>query len=408
MTEAPRDENPLPEELTDEVELSSGGTLAKVLSTVVVPGLILVFGVFCMGLMVATRSGPERTTPEAAEQRVVARPIQATTRTASIQGTGAVSAARQVRLTAQVQGRITSIASDLTPGRRFRQGEVLATIDPRDYRAAVAAQEQAVAQAELQLATERNRAALAKKEWELLGKKGEASPLTLRIPHVHAAEKALSAAEASLDQAKANLSRTRITAPFNGIVTDEALEVGQLVGPTSPVGTLVGTDAFWVEVSMPVEKLDGITFPEAGERGSAVEVVQKLGAGREVRRQGYVKQLGGQLDPQSRTATVLVEVPDPYDVPGLPMLPNAHVSVSIDGKALQDTWEVPRSLLEEGSYVWIVDQESSLRRRELTIGWRTPETIIATGGLQAGDQLVTENLPLPVEGAVVTVEREEG
>lgn len=390
------------------VATPTSNPLVTALTSVVLPGAIVVLGLFCAGVMIVSKPAAERSQPAAMIAEVTVRPVEATTRNASIQGTGQVRAAQSVRLTPQIQGSIVSVAPGLAPGSRFAKGDVLASIDARDYRAAVAAQEQAVAQAELNLATEISRGELAKKEWLVLGKQGQAGDLTLRLPHLHAAEKGLEAAQAALEQARANLARTQIRAPFNGILTEESLEVGQLVGPNVPVATINGTDAFWVDVSMPVEKLDGISFPNGEQPGSAVEVVQKLGAGKEVIREGRVLQLGGQLDPQSRTATVLVEIPDPFAISGLPMLPGASVTVGIDGKAMQDTWEIEREFVDQGTFVWMVDREGALRRRTIEVAWRTPTSVIVSGGIEDGDRLVVSPLILPVDGQTVTARGEEG
>lgn len=379
--------------------------IGTILTGVVLPLMVVGGGVLCAGVLIASRPSAVRELPPASVAAVQVAPLVARALPASITATGAVTPARQVRLTAEVSGRIVEQSPNLIPGGRFRKGEVLARIDARDYRVAVAQQERAVQQAELDLELERNRGTVAEREWTLLGDAQRTdTSLALRKPQLRTAERALEAARAGLDQAKHNVERATLVAPFDAVVIEEAVDVGQVVGPATPVATLVGTGELWVQVSVPVEKLVGIDVPGYGaDEGSPARVSQALGLGQSVTRDGRVKQLMGQLDPQTRTAQLLVEVRDPYGQDGLPLLPGAWVEVGIQGRELADTWEVPRTALEEGAYVWVVDPENALRRRTVTIGWRTSETVIVTQGFEDGDRLVTSPLTLPMDGAPVRV-----
>ena len=383
-----------------------------VLTRFVVPVLIIGAGILCMGTLVSLRPSAKRSAPEASVPQVIVVPLEAKTVPATIAGSGVVTPAQQVRLLPEVSGRVVWQSDALIPGAHIQKGDLLARLDGRDYTTAVAQQERAVEAAKLELQLEQNRGKVAKREWGLLGDtKQQDASLALREPHLRTAQKSLLAAEAALSQAKANLGRTRITAPFNGVLLDENIDLGQVVGPTAAVATLVGTDTLRVQVSLPVEKLAGIDFPRPGRPvGSAARIEQTLGAGQQVVREGAVIQLMGQLDPQTRTAQVLVEIPDPFEGDGIPLLPGAWVNVTVDGKALSDTWTVPRASLVKGQYVWVVDQENGLHRRTVQVGWREQDSVVLTAGIEEGDRLVTSPLTLPVEGqpVEVTEQREDG
>lgn len=390
--------------ITEETPVRRPSAVVRFLTTVVIPVGVLGLAVMCAGSMIAMKPRSNREAPEAVRLRVQVADLEVKTQPAAISSSGTVTGAQQVRLTPEVAGKVVRMSPKLVPGGRFAKGEVLAQLDTRNYDAAVAQAQQAVAQAELNLALERNRAEVAVREWKMLGNPNQQdASLAKREPHVVAAEMQLEAARAGLRQAQANLERTRITAPFDGLVTEENAEVGQVLQPGGQVVTLVGTEAFWVQLALPLEKLDGMAFADLDGRGSPAVVTQRLGAGKAVQREGFVKQLMGTLDPQTRTAQVLVEIPEPFSVDGLPLLPGAYVDVAVEGKALSDTWEVPRSVLEDSEFVWVVDTESALRKRRVQIGWRTDETVVVTQGFQPGDRLVTSPLALPIEGQVVTV-----
>lgn len=383
--------------------------IVRFITTAVVPFGILIVAGMCAGVMVSMKPSAAREAPEAARLSVQVAPLVAKTQPAAIRSSGTIVGAQQVTLTPEVAGKVVRMSPHLVPGSRFEKGDLLVQLDTRNYDAAVAQQAQNVARAELDFQLERNRGEVAVREWELLGDPSrQDASLAKREPHLIAAQRTLEAANAGLTQARANLGRTRITAPFNGILTDEAVDLGQVVQPGSRIATLVGTDAYWVQVSLPLEKLDGMQFAGDGQLGSPAVITQRLGAGKVIEREGHVKQVMGQLDPQTRTAQVLVEIPDPLDTAGLPLLPGAYVDVAVEGRALSDTWEIPRGVVDEGEFVWVVDQESALRRRRVQIGWRTPSTVVVTHGFQPGDRMVTSPMTLPVDGQVVTIAPGEG
>ena len=75
--------------------------------------------------------------------------------------------------------------------------------------------------------------------------------LVLREPHPRQAEAMMEKAINDIEEAELQLSRTVIR-PFNARVVEESVEVGQLVSPNSTICELVGTDEYWIQVSVPL------------------------------------------------------------------------------------------------------------------------------------------------------------
>ncbi len=378
---------------------------------VVVPIAIIIGGGALAAALISMR--PHATQAEVEE---VATPVEVviaapTTLPARVEGTGTVVADAQVVLTPQVGGRIVSVSDALRPGGIVGKGDVLARIDPRDYQLAVTQADSQVAQAQVNLELEQQRAEVAQREWELVGedRSVDDAALALRQPQLRSAEQALAAAEASLSSAKLSLERSVLRAPFDALVLSEGVDVGQVVGQATQVATLVGTERLRVEVQIPVEDLPSLDIPGMGaETGSPAHVVQELtrgGAGeRTIERDGTVMGLGGQIDPATRTATVLIAVDDPLgDGSGLPLLPGAYVEVSMSGRPLPQVATVPDAAVHEGAVVWLVGEGERLVRRDVTVGWRRDGQLYVTDGLSAGDRVVTSPLSLPVEGMAVRV-----
>lgn len=322
--------------------------------------------------------------------------LQRETAPARVWTTGTVEAARQVVVQPEVSGRVVEQATDLRVGGRFRKGETLARLDARDYQSAVEQAESQVAQAELNLALEQGRGAVAERELALVGTDGQ-QDLVLRKPHLHSSEQALEAAEAQLAQARNNLGRTRLTAPFDAVVLAEGIDVGQVVQPGTQAVTLAGTEVFYVQTSVPVEQLALIQVP-----GAPARVTQDVG-GAVVERQGSVVSLGGEVDRQTRTATVLVEVQDPLEGPGLPLLLGSFVDVELQGLAVDEAIGVPRDALREGREVWVLTDDNTLAVRPVRVRWSTPDSVWVAGAFDAGDRAITSSVQYPIEGMTLQV-----
>lgn len=354
----------------------------------------------------ADRATPPVERPMVEVERVVPRELRA-----RLETTGVVQAARRVALTAEVSGRVVSHSPQLVPGGRIAKGAALLRIDPRDYELAVQQEEGRVRQAELELELERGRQEVAAREWALLrsDRPPDQAPLALRKPQLRAVEDALRAARGGLERSKLALERTTVRAPFNAVVIEEQVEVGRILSPGTALATLIGADEVWVLASIAVEDLAHLEIPGLGARtGSVASVVQRLGAGKAIRREGRVLRLQGELDAASRRAGLLVQVDDPFGAKGggLPLLPGAHVEVEFEGGSREGVVPVSRNAVVGGSSVWTLDGESRLRRREVRVGWRSADQLFVTAGLSAGDRLVTSPLALPIEGSPARVQGE--
>ena len=237
----------------------------------------------------------------------------------SIRARGTVRPARQVVLQPEVSGRVVWQNDALVPGGYLEKNALLVRIDARDFQLSLESSEANVAKARLDYKLERSRKEVAEREWKLFG--GDAptadddpdgGTLALREPQVKTARVAVQSAESARERAQLNLSRTRVQAPFNALVMEESVDVGQLVSPQSRLATLVGTDQFWVQVSVPVEALPWIDVPAPDKKtkGSPARVIQDVGK-RRIEREGHVVRLLPDLDPSGTMARLLVAVDDP-------------------------------------------------------------------------------------------------
>lgn len=346
---------------------------------------------------------------------------------------GTVIPATRVVVQPEVAGRVLWRNSDLVPGGTLKKGSALVRIDPRDYQLQLEARKAEVSKAELELQLEQSRQQVAKREWELFGertqrsgsggkpnavaangsgvdgseqKPAEEDVLALRGPQLRTAQVGVQSAASALDRAKLDLSRTSIVAPFNALVIDEQVNVGQLVNPQTQLATIVGTDKYWVQVSIPMEALSYISIPgsRGAKEGSLAKVSQRVGEDH-VERTGRVSRLLPDLDSGGSMARILVEIEDPLglELPGepLPVLINSYVDVELAATTLEKVIEVPRAAVRDGNRAFVVDGEGRLRIRDLQIAWRSPDSVLVRAGLADGDEVVVSRIAAPVDGMQV-------
>lgn len=386
----------------------------RIVLTVLVPlaGLAVAFA------LIRTRPKPAKSATPPPAAVVEVKKMEPARERAIVEAMGTVVHAKSVTVFPEVGGRIVYQSPNLVPGGRVKAGEVLVRLDARDYQLQVEQQAANVERAEFELKMEQSRKAIAEREWKLLGGGGGAvtstsSDLALRKPHIKNARAALEAARSGLDRAKLNVERATIVAPFSAIVMEELVDVGQVVSPQTKLATLTGTDEFWVQVSIPVERLSWIRVPgfdaAAAGGGSRARIVQDMGAGRRSERTGKVVRLLGDLDPVGRMARVVVAIEDPLGlrVPeadrGLPLLLGAYVSVEIEGEELEDVFVIPRTALRGDDEVLTVGGGERLESRKVEVVFRRSSSVLVKGGLQAGDRLVTSRVATPVPGMKVQV-----
>lgn len=347
--------------------------------------------------------------------------------------------ATHVQLKPQVGGRIIWISPELLPGGRFEAGEEILRIDPSDYELALAQRESELRQAgsqiiaaragltiaERELSIERGSQNVAKREYELLGEQileGDRS-LVLREPQLLAAEAGVESAQAAIvsaeaafaaaehrrDQARVDLERTSIRAPFNAVVMQKNADVGDMVGMTTTVASLLGTDRVWVELAVPLSSTRWIATGAAGAgSGSRVEVHDPAAWADGVVREARVIQVLPQIAAGSRMARVLVDIEDPFSLAGradpLPhLLVGSYVQARVFGPTLRGVIRLPRAVVWAGDVVRVMNDADELELRPVTVAFREPEYVLISGGLRAGERVVITNLATAVNGLPLRV-----
>lgn len=374
------------------------------------PVVVIAAAAYGSYILIGARPKPERV--DVPQRATVVETMQPTLIDDRIQvtGFGTVEPHRLLRIQSQVTGEVLAVNDALMSGGFVSAGDMLLKVDPQDYEITVGQRQADVVNAEVDLQMAEAGSLVAQREWELLGETIETTEIGKKLarkePQKLEAQAMLAASKGKLRLAQLNLERTTITAPFNGLVLEDNVEIGQIVSPASSIATIVGTDEFEIVVSIPLAKLQWIIIDEENpQRNSKAKVSLELGDGRSIVRDAVVSRLSGQVERSGRLAKVFLTVSDPINRQGVlgggSLLLGSYVRVDIEGPQVEGVVEVPRSVLQENDTVWVMDAENRLSVRTCDIVVGRTDTVLAKIPFQPGDRIITSPMSMAIEGMLL-------
>ena len=380
------------------------------------PVVVLLLAVSGYYVMQLTAAQPVVIPPE--KKEVIVEYTEARKQMVSlvVRSQGTVIPAIQTELMAEVGGKIIEIAEGLQTGGLFRQGEMLLQIDPREYQDAVIEAEAELARAQSQLTKEEAHAEQAKKNWKLLGR-GKPSQLALRIPQLAESQAAVRAAKAHLNRAMRNLEKTRIIAPYDLLVKSRTAELHGYVLPGASLVSVFSVEA--VEIRLPISNaqlalldLPAPSLTSTAAHGPEVTLQNSSSsAGQMNTWQGNIVRAENIFTPQSRVTHVIARVYDPYGLQSSTLAPTLAVGMfvqaEIQGKVISDKIVIPTSALRESDDVWIIRQDNTLTKRNISQLYNQDGFSVIAEGINPGEKVcvsgvdfATENLKVrPVQSA---------
>lgn len=367
----------------------------------VYPILVLAVGIGIAVLIAlnAPRPTPDDYKPLLATVRVIKVKPQAEYLTVTSQGT--VEPRSQSELIPEVSGRAVWISPSLVGGGSFARDEVLLRIDDADYRSALVRAEAALKRA----GVEQDFAADELKRVESLRGKNLTSQQQLDNVRRAAAvaDANLSESQAAVDQARRDLQRTELKAPFDGLVREEHVDLGQFVTRGQNIGTIYATD--YVEVRLPIaaDQLVYLGLP-LSTRGQIPEnlrppvtVAADFGNTR-LLWEGELIRAEAEFDARTRMLSGIARLRTDS---ALPLPVGMFVQAQIRGRRAENIVRLPRSAMRDNNQVMVIDQDNRLHFRQVSILRLEHDDMLVDGGLQAGELVCVSALQTVVEGMLV-------
>jgi len=318
-----------------------------------------------------TPATPRRDSPI----RVTAEAVAPSPLAETVTSTGTLLAVESVDLQAEVNGKITAI--NFIEGAPVREGDLLVKLNDADLEARRVAAAYEVSLAELR---EQRISELLAKGFVIPADHDEA----LNEVNVRRAEIALTAAQ---------IAKTEIRAPFDGIAGLRYVSEGAFVNATTRIATLQRIDTLKVDFAVPEKYADRIRLDSP--------IVFTV-AGRPQRFAGTVYAYDPRIDTDTRTLLIRALCPNPGEV----LLPGAFANVELTLGETLDALLVPAEALIPDfntAFVFVV-RDGKAERREVVTGLRTDSRVQIVEGLEPGEVVVTSGLPQLRHGSAVTVE----
>ncbi len=379
-----------------------------------IPFLVVLASLIGAFLLVATAPSVENVTPDRAIPAVRTLAPTANSVTLSVRSQGTVAPRTESAVVPEVSGRVVWVSPALVSGGFFLKGETLLRIDARDYEMARNRAKSAVARAEGEATFAKSELARQRRLSERKVASSQQLSSAQRADHVASAN--LADARVALEQAEWDLARIEITAPFEGRVREESVDVGQFVSRGAAIASIYATD--YAEIRLPIadDQLAYLRLPnmrEANEdEGPAVRLRARF-AGMEHEWMGRVVRTEGEIDPRSRMVHVVARVEHPYRTDEdagdarAPLAVGLFVQAEIEGSVLEDVIVVPRYAMRDDSHVLVVDAENRLRTRSVEVLRIDRDDVLIRSDLAAGERICVSPIQIVVEGMQVKPVAEE-
>lgn len=356
---------------------------------IALPVVVLAVGI---GAFLFIKANPPEA-PKRPPQRSQVVPVEATklkpqSYTVKVRSYGSVVPRKQTTLVAQVSGVVSSVSANFQSGSTFSQGDVLLSLDASDYEIAVRSAEASLIQAKAQYTQEKVQGDQAADDWKKLGKRGKPGALVLRTPQRQAALAQVQSAEAQLERAKLDLSRTQITAPYDGQVLSRSVDEGRFITTGSALGVVFAAGA--LDVRLP---LNGVQLEQMDLQaiGSQVDDVELISGDNAQPIKASLARSEGQIDVSTRQMFVVAEVSEQASL-SVGQFVEAHLS----GKSYQGVYVLPERLLRAEGDVFLVS-DGQVKRASVELVYNDGTNAIVKG-LQEGDELILTPLGSAVSG----------
>lgn len=346
--------------------------------------------------------GTAPTAPGKHSRRAALPPVQAATALSQsvaqyLSGLGTVTAANTVTLRSRVDGDL--VALHFNEGQEVKAGQLLAEIDARPF-------EVALVQTGGQLAKDQATLSNARRDlarYEKLAQSQLVSAQELDTQRARVSESlgTVKADEGSVASAKLNLAYSRITAPISGRIGLKLVDVGNYIssGDSNGIVVIAQTHPIDVVFSLPENDIASVlkaqksgTLPlEAWDRSNKILLTR-----------GALLSMDNQIDSTTGTVKLKARFANLDDS----LFPNQFVNARMQIGTLENAVVIPTAALQmgdEGNFVWVIDHDNKVSKKSVSPGLQDSDKVVITGGLEAGEKVVTDGIDRLTDGTQVEV-----
>ncbi len=302
-----------------------------------------------------------------------------------IEGSGQVKAKDRIDIFSEVNGVLQKSGKDFRTGVSFKKGELMIRVDDSEFRAGLYAQRSDFQNLITSLLPDIKLEFPAEfQKWYDYLTAMEVDQSLKPLPEIKSKKekffitgRKIYSSFYSIRNLEARLDKYNIRAPFTGIVTESNVNPGTLIRVGQKIGVFSNTDVFELEISIKAGDAGLIT---AGDKADIISPEDgTLWKGR-------VARINAAIDLNTQTVSVFIESSEQGLREGM------FVKTRISGGMLDNVFEIPRNILVENRYVYIVNPDSTLKRHEID-AVRFLDKSVITKGFTDGTRIVSRNIP---------------
>lgn len=318
--------------------------------------------------------------------------------TMRVRAIGTVTPLNTVTVRSRVEGELTKLL--FQEGQQVEAGQLLAQIDPRPYQVQL---DQALGQQQQNQALLRN-AELDLKRYQTLFKQDSIARQQLDSQQslVRQYQGAQKTDQAQVDNAKLQLSFTRITAPIAGRIGLRVVDQGNLVSTGDTAGLAVITQTRPISVIFSVPEVQLAELMPQVRAGRKLVVEAWNSDDRTELASGTLTTVDNRIDTATGSLRLRAEFANQDDA----LFPNQFVNVRLQVRTLDDALTVPADAVQYGNrgpYVYAISADNKATVRLLKLGPSDSGRVAVLEGLKAGENVVLEGIDRLSEGRVVRI-----
>lgn len=307
---------------------------------------------------------------------------------------------RAVEVRAQVSGIL--MTQDYRDGGYINAGDLMFTIEPDTYKAAVVQAQGALAQANAQF-VEANQnygriknlyaqGAVSQKEYDAA------------LSAYNSSKALVESSNAALKESQIRLGYTYVTAPVSGYTSKANFSQGNLIpsSATTPLTVINTVNPIYVNFSIPASSLNSWRnlAAQGKMKSDNYTVSLTLEDGSVYNEIGNVIFVDKRIDPNTGDVLARAE----FKNPSMVLIPGQYVQAKLIGNTLLNAVVVPQKALlqlKNGTFVISVDASGTARYRKVTLGMNIGDDFLVTSGLENGEVIITEGLNKIRDGMAV-------
>lgn len=348
--------------------------------------------------------------------------ITVKTHTPTWQTTGVVKPAQTLNLKAEVAGVINNINPNAIPGALIEQGKTLLTLKDDNFQYSLINKKSLLIQAQSTLAIEKGNQVLALEAFAFMQDEKQTpqeKALILREPQIASAMAKVTSNQASVAKAEDDLAKTKVIMPFTGKIQQRNIALGANINASSSLYQVLNVDKFWLEVKIPRHVFSIL------DKNQPVLLTHQQNNNAKHARLGTIMNSLAALDNRDRQVKLLITIDDPLllknpplknksiknntlktksinDIHPLPVIfINDFLFLALQGKPLNNTVKIKPHWLIANDYIWVVDQENTLKQRKVNIVFKGKNHFFVRGDFVHGDHALTDKLSIAVSGMKV-------